>query len=169
MKSRANIVLFILIFLVPLLVITGYTLRVMSNRYHSDSIITITAQQGPQPTLNLTALGLPTVAGSQDALTLLAFINSMDMMQYLDKQLRIRDHYGDASVDWWTRLPATYSDEDFLKYLGGLVGQDGVMDTQLAHSRQLTGSDTLTDDFSMMELWFPPPDPEPKKRKKPPA
>lgn len=59
--------------------------------------------------------------------------------------------------------------EDFLKYLGGLVGQDGLMDTQLAHSRQLTGSDTLTDDFSMMELWFPPPDPEPKKRKKPPA
>lgn len=64
--------------------------------------------------------------------------------------------------------------EDFLAFLGGLMGQDGLIEKQLAHSRALTGSDTLTDDFSMIEVWFPPPDPpaepapaEPKRRKKP--
>lgn len=45
--------------------------------------------------------------------------------------------------------------EDFLGYLGGLLGRDGVIDEQLAHSRALSGSDTLADDFSMMEVCFP--------------
>jgi sigma-B regulation protein RsbU (phosphoserine phosphatase) len=60
--------------------------------------------------------------------------------------------------------------EDFLGYLGGLMGHDGMMETQLAHSRALAGSDTLADDFSMLEAWFPAADPaEGKRKKKPPA
>jgi sigma-B regulation protein RsbU (phosphoserine phosphatase) len=59
--------------------------------------------------------------------------------------------------------------EDFLAFLGGLVGREGMMEKQLLHSRSLTGSDTLADDFSMMEVWFPPDDPEPKRKKKPPC
>jgi phosphoserine phosphatase RsbU/P len=60
--------------------------------------------------------------------------------------------------------------EDFLSYLGGLLGRDGMMEAQLAHSRALAGSDTLADDFSMLEAWFPAADPvEGKRKKKPPA
>jgi phosphoserine phosphatase RsbU/P len=60
--------------------------------------------------------------------------------------------------------------EDFLTYLGGLIGHEGMSDEQLAHSRALSGADTLADDFSMLEAWFPPADAaEPKRKKKPPA
>jgi sigma-B regulation protein RsbU (phosphoserine phosphatase) len=59
--------------------------------------------------------------------------------------------------------------EDFLAFLGGLVGRDGMMDRQLAHSRTLSGSDTLADDFSMIEAWFPAAEPDAKRKKKPPA
>lgn len=64
--------------------------------------------------------------------------------------------------------------EDFLAYLGGLMGQDGLIDTQLAHSRALAGSDTLADDFSMLDVSFPAadapvPEGEPKRKKKPPG
>lgn len=133
MRSRVNLVLFLLIFVLPLLVVTGYELRFASSRYHSDSIIGISTPSGNSSALNLSALGLPTQANNGDALTLLEFINSMDMMQYLDKQLRIRDHYGDASVDWWTRLPSTYSDEDFLKYLSSYMTVYYDTNSQLLH------------------------------------
>jgi sigma-B regulation protein RsbU (phosphoserine phosphatase) len=59
--------------------------------------------------------------------------------------------------------------EDFLAYLGGLMGREGMIETQLAHSRSLSGSDTLADDFSMIEAWFPAAEPDAKRKKKPPA
>ncbi|MFO0799075.1 MAG: SpoIIE family protein phosphatase [Gemmataceae bacterium] len=58
--------------------------------------------------------------------------------------------------------------EDFLGYLGGLVGRDDMIELQLAHSRTLSGRETLDDDFSMMEVCFPAGDPHDAKRKKKP-
>jgi capsular polysaccharide transport system permease protein len=133
MRSRVNFVFFLLLFVLPMLVVTGYELRIVSNRYNSDSIIGISTPNGNSTALNLSALGLPTQANNQDALTLLEFVNSIDMMQYLDQQLHIRDHYSDASVDWWTRLPATYSDEDFQKYLGSYMSVWYDTNSQLLH------------------------------------
>lgn len=133
MRSRANQVLFLLLFILPLLALTAYELRFASNRYHSDAIIGITAQQGSQPTLNLTALGLPTTGNSQDALTVLEFINSLEMMQYLDDKLHIHEHYSDPSVDWWARLPASAAEEDFLKYLSGYITNFYDQNSQLIH------------------------------------
>jgi capsular polysaccharide transport system permease protein len=133
MRSRVNLVLFLLIFVLPLLLVTSYELSLATNRYGSDSIIGISTPNGNSSALNLSALGLPTQANNQDALTLLEFINSNDMMQYLDRQLHIREHYSEPSVDWWTRLPAGYSDEDFLKYLGSYMTVYYDTNSQLLH------------------------------------
>jgi serine phosphatase RsbU (regulator of sigma subunit) len=59
--------------------------------------------------------------------------------------------------------------EDFLGYLGGLIGREGMIEEQLAHSRALSGRETLDDDFSMMEVCFPAAEAEAKRKKKPPA
>lgn len=63
--------------------------------------------------------------------------------------------------------------EDFLAFLGGLMGAEDMMDRQLAHSRALAGAETLDDDFSILEAWFPPADAPPaadaKRKKKPPG
>ncbi len=60
--------------------------------------------------------------------------------------------------------------EEFLGYLGGLIGNEGMIEAQLAHSRALSGRETLDDDFSMMEVCFPSAaEPEAKRKKKPPA
>jgi len=59
--------------------------------------------------------------------------------------------------------------DEFLGYLAGLVGRDDMIEVQLKHSRALSGSDTLADDFSMMEVCFPAAEPDAKRKKKPPA
>lgn len=133
MRSRANQILFLLLFVLPLLVVTAYEIRFASNRYHSDSIISITAQQGSQPTLNLTALGIPTTGNSQDALTVLEFINSIDMMQFLEDKLQIQEHYSNPTVDWWARLPSNSSQENFLVFLKSYITAYYDQNSQLIH------------------------------------
>ncbi|MBN9520871.1 SpoIIE family protein phosphatase [bacterium] len=58
--------------------------------------------------------------------------------------------------------------EDFITFLGGLMGQDDMLDRQLAHSRALAGAETLDDDFSMLEAWFPPSEAAGAERKETP-
>lgn len=45
---------------------------------------------------------------------------------------------------------------DFVAHMGRQFGEDGLIDRHLAFVRQLHGRDTLADDFSMMDVRFPP-------------
>ena len=117
MRSLTRVVLFFLVFVLPLAIVAGYEVFVVSDRYHSDSSIIVSQQQSQVPTLDLSVLGLPSTSTSKDALVIQEFILSADMLKYLDETLKLRAHYSQASIDWLSRLAPDASAEDFHDYL----------------------------------------------------
>ena len=133
MKLGYRSVLFFLIFILPLCAFSFYELRIVTDRYHSDSVISITQDTGSAPSLDLSIIGLPAVADDKDALTLVTFINSLDMLQYLDTNLQLRQHYSDPKIDWWSRLPAEASLEDFHAYMASYIVVEYDITTRLVN------------------------------------
>ncbi len=121
MKISYRTVLFVLIFFLPLAVYSYYELRVATDRFHSDSMLSITQDDNSTASLDLSVIGLPAVADDKDALTLVTFVTSVDMLQYLEAKLRIREHYSNPDIDWLSRLPAEASLEDFHEYLQSYI------------------------------------------------
>lgn len=121
MKLSYRFVLFILIVLVPFGLFSFYELAIATSRFHSASDVSITEDKKVVPVFDLSAIGLTSPAGSSDALTLVTFMNSPDMIDYLDQKMEMRKHYSNKGVDWWSRLPESASKEDFYKYVGGMV------------------------------------------------
>ncbi len=133
MKLGYRSVMFLLLFILPLSAYSYYQLRIATDRYHSDSVISITEDSTSVPTLDLSMIGLPAVADDKDALTLVTFINSLDMLQYLDSTLQLREHYSNSGIDWLARLPAESSVEDFHKYMQGYVVVEYDITTRLVN------------------------------------
>ena len=125
--------LFVLLFVLPLSVISVYLLRFATDRFHSDATISIAQDNNSTTSLDLTVIGLPAVADDKDALTLVTFIASLDMLQYLDSQLQIRQHYAAADIDWWSRLPAEASQEDFHSYMENYLQVEYDVTTRLVN------------------------------------
>ncbi len=131
MKLSFRTVFFFISFVLPLAAVAIYEYRYATDRYHSDAIVNITQGSNSAPTLDLSILGLPAAADSKDALTLITFINSMDMLQYLEDKMRLRKHYADSNVDWWSRLSADASLEDFRDYVTGHIVVEQDQDSHL--------------------------------------
>ncbi len=121
MRLSYRTTLFILLFLLPLAVYSAYQLRIATDRFHSEATISIASGVAAAPSLDLSGLGLPTVADDKDATTLVTFINSLDMLQALEPELQLRAHYSNASIDWFSRLPPEASLEAFHDYIGKYV------------------------------------------------
>ncbi len=115
----ANRVLFLILFLIPLLVITFYELAIASDRYQSETSILISQENSGSTTFDVSFLGLPSSADDKDALAIVEFIMSRDMLHHLDEKLHLRDHYSASRVDWWARLSNTASFEQFHEYMAG--------------------------------------------------
>ncbi len=121
MKLSYRSVMFLLIFILPLAAFSFYELRIASDRYHSDSSISIAQDAPAVPTLDLSMIGLPAAPSDKDASTLVTFINSYDMLQYLEAKLQLRAHYSDPSIDRFSRLPAGASLEEFHAYMSNYI------------------------------------------------
>lgn len=121
MKYSYRAVLFVLIVAVPLGLFTFYETHIASDRFHSAAAISITEDKKSIPTLDLTSFGLPGASDNSDAMTLVTFMTSPDMMDYLDKRLGLRQHFSDAGIDWWSRLPARAHKEEFYEYMAWLL------------------------------------------------
>lgn len=121
MKLSYRSILFILIVLLPFGLFSFYELDIATDRFHSGSSVTVSEDKKFVPSIDLSAIGLSSPGGSSDALTLIAFMNSTDMIDYLDQKLGLRQHYGNKDVDWWSRLPETASKEDFYDYFSGMM------------------------------------------------
>ena len=126
MTHRYRLVMFLLLFLIPLGLYTYYELALASDRYHSDSTIFVSSENSVASPIDLSFIGLPSSSGSQDSQTLIAFMNSQEMLQLLDKKLNLREHYSNGQIDWWSRLPKDASQEDFHTYMASymMVEQD---------------------------------------------
>ena len=117
MTYRYRLVMFLLLFVIPLGLFTYYELALATNRYHSDSKIFVSSEDSVASPIDLSLIGLPSSSGSQDSQSLIAFMTSLEMLQLLDKRLDLREHYSNPQIDWWSRLPTDASQEDFHTYM----------------------------------------------------
>jgi capsular polysaccharide transport system permease protein len=121
MKLTYRSILFLLIVVVPFGLFATYEFGIASDRYHSASAVSLTEENKVAPVLDLSAIGLQGSVSTTDALTLVTFMNSPDMADYLDQKLKLREHYSQKNIDWWTRLPEDASKEDLHDYLAGMI------------------------------------------------
>src|SRR5437016_9883331 len=110
-------VVFAVLFVVPLLGFTYWDLVIASYRYQTETSIVISQENSGTTTFNLSFLGLPATADDKDALSVVEFIISRDMLHYLDEKLHLRDHYSSSRIDWLNRFSNTGSFEEFHNYM----------------------------------------------------
>jgi capsular polysaccharide transport system permease protein len=131
MFRPSRIIIFLLTFLVPFLTVTVYMLRFATDRFDSESAIIITEESGAAATIDLSAIGLPAPPSQRDPLVLAEFIQSADMLRHLEAKLSLRAHYSAPDIDWWHRLPAGYSLEDFHDYMAHFLVVEFDTDSQI--------------------------------------
>lgn len=116
--SRQRHQLGLYIILIPMLLLTVYYLLIASDRYVSESKVVVerSANLGGQiEGLALPILGVVGGANREDALHLIEFIQSYDMLERLDKQFDLRNELALKGLDIVNRLPPWATKEDFLK------------------------------------------------------
>lgn len=120
-KSLTTRVLFVLVFLFPLAIVGYFQLFVATDRFQSEAALIITEERSGATTFDVSFLGLPASGDDKDAKVIQEFINSRDMLRYLDAKLQVRAHYSSSTVDWFYRLPNTASFEEFHEYMAGYL------------------------------------------------
>ncbi|MFW7379735.1 MAG: hypothetical protein ACOH5I_13060 [Oligoflexus sp.] len=105
-------------YLLTLLVMTiSYLTFFMSDRYASEAIIMIKKNASSPAVSGIgAALGLGDTISTEDERILLAYMQSPDILQKLDEELKLREHYSSNDIDILSRLPKNASREDFLAF-----------------------------------------------------
>lgn len=103
----------------PTLLFAFYQFFWASDRYESQAQV-IVQQPDSAATLDasmalLSGLGVSTSSGSDPHL-LEAYINSNDMLNYLNEKLNLKQYYSQSKADVFSRLDADATQESFLKY-----------------------------------------------------
>jgi capsular polysaccharide transport system permease protein len=116
-----NYFLFLIVFVLPLLLFSAYLLFIASDRYESLASATITEEKPATASIDLTMLGVTNAASDKDSLILKEFIESKDMLVFLDQRLRIKEHVTDPSIDFYSSLDPEATLEEFHEYYLWLV------------------------------------------------
>ncbi len=107
----------------PLVLVSGYYLFWVSDRYVSAAQLIVkdnSSGQGMSSTLGFLVPGMG--GDSQDAFLVVNYIQSLDMAQYLDQELGLADYYKSDSYDVFSRLAVDASQEDYLEYYRSHIG-----------------------------------------------
>jgi capsular polysaccharide transport system permease protein len=116
LRFTAPKVLFVLVFLIPLAVFSIYEVLIASDRYQSVASAIITQERPTSTSIDLSFLGVTNTATNRDAYILKEFMQSVDMLKYLDEKLNLKAHFSDPKVDFLSRLKANASIEEFHDY-----------------------------------------------------
>ncbi len=114
-------VLFVGVFLVPLLLLIAFQYLIVSNRYESTASAIITEEKSQASTIDLSLLGITNAAADRDNYTLKEFIESHEMLRHVQGNLKFREHASNPEIDFWSRLKADAAMEDFLDYYHDMV------------------------------------------------
>jgi len=93
-----------------------YFCVIASDRYVSRAELVV--KQADQIKMLPDTLSMLGLGGSnhEDVLLIQDYLKSSDLLNKLDKELGLKAHYQSNNVDYFSRLPANVSREDFLKY-----------------------------------------------------
>ena len=109
---------FVLLFIMPWLIFSFYQLFIASPRYESRAQLVV-KQPDASSTMDpamaiLSGFGASNLGG--DAQLVLAYVHSRDMLEYLEANLRLTEHYSSNSIDIFSRLRATNEVESLLAF-----------------------------------------------------
>ncbi|MFK0573252.1 hypothetical protein [Endozoicomonas sp.] len=105
---------FALMVLMPWLACAVYFVGFASDRFVSEASFMVEKNDGGQSAAGFSLLGITPQTGN-DQRILETFIQSPDMLNYLEQQLNLRQHYIEQP-DWLSSLGPEASYEDFLAY-----------------------------------------------------
>lgn len=105
---------FALMVLMPWLACAVYFVGFASDRFVSEASFMVEKNDGGQSAAGFSLLGITPQTGN-DQRILETFIQSPDMLNYLEQQLNLRQHYVDQP-DWLSSLSPDASYEDLLAY-----------------------------------------------------
>lgn len=108
--------LFFIIVLIPFTLISLYYLFIASDKYVSESKITVMQAGQLQKELNLSIPFLGNPLAKMDAFLVQEYILSYDMLEHLEKTLNLSKLFQDKRIDFVKRLPKEFTREEFLKY-----------------------------------------------------
>ncbi|WP_448217345.1 hypothetical protein [Endozoicomonas sp. 2B-B] len=106
---------FTAIVLIPWVLCAIYFTLIASDRYVSEASFLIERSDSGGTAIEGLSLFGVTPQASNDQRILETFIQSPDMLEYLNQELDLRQHYIE-SADWISRLSSSASQEDFLNF-----------------------------------------------------
>lgn len=109
-------ILFFLVFIVPVSFVSFYYIAVAQDRYESLSTVYITEEASQSSPFDLTLLGITNTGSARDILVLKSFIESSQMLELLDKDLGLKQHFANPDLDFFSKLAEDASKEEFLQY-----------------------------------------------------
>lgn len=103
---------------IPMLLGSLYFGVIAKDRYVSESQVMVRRSSDPEGASNS---GLSSLIGGnsssrEDVTLLLAYIQSLDMLQKLDARLQLRQAFKRQGLDFFSALPADATQEDFLEF-----------------------------------------------------
>lgn len=113
--QRHRLGLFII--LIPMILVTIYYTLIANERYVSESRVVV--KQGTElgqqlGGLNIPLLGMSGGPNKDDAMLVMEFVHSPDLLERLDNQLKLRDEYSLKDLDVFNQLPTWSKREDFV-------------------------------------------------------
>lgn len=112
-----------LVVVLPLLLVAGYYFFWISERYVSTTQLIVKENGAEQSVDGAFGLLMPGISGSsQDAHLVVNYIQSLDMALHLDKELDLAAYYKSKKYDYFSRLSAGASQEDYLDYYRQYTG-----------------------------------------------
>ena len=115
-RLTVNKALFLIVFVIPFALLSAYEAFYATDRYESVASTIITQEQQSTSSLDLSFLGMTNTGSNRDAYVLTEFMQSLDMLKYLDARLHLRQHFTSSKVDYFSRLSPDASMEDFHDY-----------------------------------------------------
>jgi capsular polysaccharide transport system permease protein len=109
---------FILVVWVPFFIFSFYQILIASPRFESQAKTIIKEPNGMatlDPTMALMS-GFGVGSAGSDTELVKAFIQSNNMLDYLEQKISISQHYSDPEFDFFSRLSSYASSEDKLEY-----------------------------------------------------
>lgn len=134
MRSLSFSQLMLLVLLVlPISVLVIYEYLIASDRYESTASVYITEEHAQSSPFDLSLLGVAGVSSARDILVLKAFIESPTLMDLLDKDIQLLEHFSSGKGDFFSRLPKNAPREDALEYYNRRVTSILDEDAQLLY------------------------------------
>ncbi|WP_444888139.1 hypothetical protein [Microbulbifer sp. JMSA008] len=109
--------LFLIFVIFPLSLVGIYYIFFVSERYVSNTQLIVKDTASSQVSSSSMSFLIPGMkVDNQDTFLVVNYIQSLDMAQYLNRELKLVDYYQGAHLDMFSRLDKDATQEDYLKY-----------------------------------------------------